>query len=492
MTLDVSFLSRISQFKWPKQRRWVILLVLLLGGSGLFAARQLVRGERSQPTPTLSARRQSLPITVPANGTVKASQTINLSPKSAGYLKQLLVQEGSVVKQGQVLAYMDDSNLQGQLTQARAQVSQAQARLQKIQSGNRSQEIAQAEAQLAEAQANLTRTQNGNRSEEIAQAQARLAQAQAKLRQSQTDFGRYQDLERSGAIARSTLDQKRADLDTAQAQVREAEAGVALQVRGARSEDLAQAQAQVQQRQQALDLLQAGSRPEDIADAAAQLESAKGGLQTIEAQINDTVIKAPFDGVVTKKYAEVGTFVTPTTAGSAVEGSASNSILTLSSVNQVVANVNESSLPQIKLGQPVVVKADAYPNQSFQGRVAQIAAQASTVQNVTSFEIKVSLDATAAAKLRAGMNVTTEFQVGQLDNAIVVPAIAIVRNQGNAGVYVMEQGKPVFRPIQVGITVNNQTEVKSGLNGDEAIALNAPTAAKEPPRSGLLPKPPEP
>lgn len=106
-------------------------------------------------TLTVPVEQQSLPITLSANGTVKAERMINLSPKSAGYLKQLLVKEGDRVLRGQVVAYMDDSNLKGQLTQARAQLAQAEANLNKLLNGNRSEDIAQAEAQLAEVQAKL-------------------------------------------------------------------------------------------------------------------------------------------------------------------------------------------------------------------------------------------------------------------------------------------------------------------------------------------------
>jgi HlyD family secretion protein len=72
-------------------------------------------------------QQKNLPITLSANGTIKPQRTINLSPKSSGYLKQLLVKEGDSVKAGQIVAYMDDSNLQGQLTQARAQLTEKQA-----------------------------------------------------------------------------------------------------------------------------------------------------------------------------------------------------------------------------------------------------------------------------------------------------------------------------------------------------------------------------
>ncbi|GAA6614727.1 efflux RND transporter periplasmic adaptor subunit [Scytonema sp. NUACC26] len=459
------------------QSRWLVGLILFGGcASGLGVYRAIAPSQKVQSqTLTVPVEQRSLPITLAANGTVKAERTINLSPKSAGYLKQLLVKEGDRVRQGQIVAYMDDSNLQGQFIESRAQVAQQEANLKKLLDGNRSQEIAQAAAQLAEAQAKLQQLEAGNRAEDISQAQARLSQAQAKLRQAEDDLQRNQKLFKEGAISQQTVNQKRAERDSTQAQVKEAQAALNLQRRGARTEEIAQARSQVEQRRQSLNLLKAGSRPEDIDAARAQVESARGKLQTIQTQINDTIITAPFNGIVTKKYADPGSFVTPTTAGSLVEGAASNSIFTLAATNQIVANLDEAKIPRIQVGQTTNIKADAYPGRIFKGKVSQIAAQASTVQNVTSFEVKISLEKTAQLLLKAGMNVEVEFQIGQLERAIVVPSVAIVKEENGAGVYVMAQDKkPIFKPIAIGLTVGDRTEVKSGLTGNERVLISFP------------------
>ena len=102
------------------------------------------------------SRRGIIPsITISANGTVQPERSINVSPKNSGILNRLLVKEGDTVKQGQIIAYMGDSNLQGQLTQAKGQVAQAEANLQKLLAGNRPQDIAQAQAVLEQNEASL-------------------------------------------------------------------------------------------------------------------------------------------------------------------------------------------------------------------------------------------------------------------------------------------------------------------------------------------------
>ncbi len=236
----------------PLQKRLqsrLLIGLLLLGGiaGGGFAIYRAIAPSQNTQSQTLTApvEQQSLPITLSANGTVKAERTINLSPKSAGYLKQLLVKEGDRVRQGQVVAYMDNSNLQGQLTQARGQLAQQEANLNKLLNGNRSEDIAQSKAQLTEAQAKLQELEAGNRSEDIAQAQAQVSQAQAKLRQAEDDLQRNQSLFNAGAISQQTVNQKSSDRDSAQAAVNQAQAALNLQQKGARSEEIAQARSAI-------------------------------------------------------------------------------------------------------------------------------------------------------------------------------------------------------------------------------------------------------
>ena len=477
--VDASHL--IKDVKKKGRTNWLpwLLILVVLGGVGYGVYHQLVIVPVQQArrrVVTAAVERQSLPIKVSANGTVKPEESINVSPKTAGILKKLLVKEGDTVKKGQILAYMDNSNLQGQLTQAQGQLAQQEANRQKLIAGNRPQDIAQAQFVLDEAKATLQKAIAGNRSQDIAQAEARLKSDQALLAKAEDDFRRNEQLYKSGAISLQTVNQKRADRDSALANVAQAQQALALQKVGSRSEDIEQARAIVRQKQQALALLKAGTRLEDINAARAQVTSARGSLQTIQAQLNDTILRAPFDGVVTQKYADPGAFVTPTTSGSSVSSATSSSIFSLAAQNQVVANVAEVNVGKIHLGQKVIITADAYPGKTFDGRVSQIGAQATVEQNVTSFQVKVAIVTDASSLLRPGMNVTADFQVGQLENALVVPTAAVVRQEKATGVYVMgaNNSQPVFIPIQTGVTVNNFTEVRSGLKGNEKVLLSFP------------------
>ncbi len=426
--------SQLIPIRLPKRltklpKSLIGLLILLgLSGGGYFTYQQITSNARQEAigkTQTVSVERTTLPITISANGTIVAKHSTNVSPKSAGRLKSLLVEEGDSVKEGQILAYMDDSDLQGQLTQA--------------------------QGSLAAAQANLRKMETGNRQEDIAQAQSTLDSAKATLQQSEADLSRYETLYRSGAISAQSVSQYRTTRNTNQAAVDKA--------------------------QQALNLLQAGNRTEDIDAARAQVIQQEGSLKTTQSQINDTVIRAPFSGIVTSKYADPGDFVTPTTSGSSVSSATSSSILSLASNYQVEANVAETDIRQIKVGQSVAITAAAYPDQTFEGKVAQIGAEATVSSNVTS--VKVRVDFTDPRKqLLPSMTVGAKFNAGTLNNVMVVPTVAIARQENGTGVRVIDpNGRSRFVPIQTGATVKDKTEVRSGLQGNEKVLVSAPPGA---------------
>jgi HlyD family secretion protein len=323
---------------------------------------------------------------------------------------------------------MDNSNLLGQLTEAKGQ--------------------------LASAQANLQKLLNGNRVEDIAQAEAHLRDLEATSRQNEANLRQNEQLYKTGALSFRDFNNSRAAWDSSKAQVMQAQQALAEQRRG--------------------------SRPEDIAQARAQVLQYQGAVQTIQTQINDTIIRAPFTGFVTAKYADPGAFVTPTTAGSAVSSATSSSILSLAANNQVVANVAETNIAQIHLGQIATIQADAFPRKTFTGRVVQISPQSTVQQNVTSFAVKLAIVNDPQQLLRSGMNVDVEFQAGQLKDALVVPTVAIVRQPKATGVFVArgEHNRPVFTPIVTGASVNDKTEVLSGLKGNERVFVSFPEGSR--------------
>ncbi len=373
---EVTELSSPKGWRKLRSNKWFLGSLILIPILGILTYRQMVivpQQQAKSKIQTAPVERSNLSITISANGTVQPERSVNVSPKTAGILKQLLVKEGDVVQAGQILAYMDDSNLQGQLQQSQGNLAAAVANLEKLQNGNRTEEIATAQAQLAEQNANLQKLRNGNRGQEIAEAQAKLKDAQYALRQANDDLQRNQALYTEGAISLQSLNTFRTTRDRAQSQVTQAEQAASLMRSGTRPEDIVQAETVVKQKQAALDLSQAGSRSEDIDKGQAEVTAAQGAVKIIQASLDDMTLRAPFAGVVARKFADPGAFVTPATAGSAVSSATSSSILSLASTNQVMTQVAEANIAQTRIGLAATIQVDAYPGETFTGKITQIA-----------------------------------------------------------------------------------------------------------------------
>ena len=417
---------------------------------------------------TVPVQSKNLAVQISATGSVVPLQTVNISPKTAGRLAELYVEQGERVEQGQAIARMDNADIQAQLLQA-------QARLSEVRAGTRPEEKAQAQARLAQAQARLSEARAGTRPEEKAQAQAQVESAQAQVNLTTAQVERYRYLVQEGAESRHRLDEVVTEDRQARASLKEAQAKLDLQS-GARPEEIARIEAEVAEARLALEQLQNGARPEEIAQAQAEVAAALGERQAVEVQQEDTVIRAPFSGIVMQKYATVGAFVTPTTSASSTTSATSTSIIAIAEGLEILAEVPESDLGQIELGQTVEIVADAYPEQVFKGRVRLIAPEAVVDQNVTSFQVRVALE--SQTKLRSGMNVGVTFLGESLNNALVVPTVAIATEKGQTGVFVLAENKPQFRAVTLGPTLENQTQIIEGVKRGERVLIDLPENRK--------------
>ena len=212
----------------------------------------------------------------------------------------------------------------------------------------------------------------------------------------------------------------------------------------------------------------------DIASLELAAEAAKAELEEEVIQFQDTAIRAPFDGIVTQKYANPGAFVTPTTSASSTASATSSSIIALARGLKIVAKVPEVDIAMIKQGQPVMITADAFPNQVFEGQVVLIAPEAVVEANVTSFEVTIALR-TGEDKLLSRMNVDVNFLGQEISDALVVPTVAIVTKNGETGVMVADENeKPKFKPVTIGQVLDEKTQILSGLTSGERVFIDLP------------------
>jgi HlyD family secretion protein len=433
---------------------------------------------------TESVKEQNLTIRIQANGTVEPIQSVNISPKEPGRLVRLLVEQGQTVKQGQRLAVMENSEIQAQGVEAQARLKEAIANLQSAKI-NLPAEINQIQADVRQAQLNYAQTQarlqetQKSIPKQIDQAQANLEAAQSRLVLAGKRANRYQYLNEQGAASSDQFDEQVNEYRRAQANVFEAQQRLEQLKNTAQPQvdqlGAAVAEANTQIKKQELILKQKKEAVEtEIKRLEAQIESAQAQLKRIEIKFIDTIITAPFDGIVTQRYANEGSFVTPTTSASATASATSTSILALARGLEVIAKVPEVDIQQIKPGQTVEIVADAYPDQIFSGQVILVAPEAIKEQDVTSFEVKIGL-INGQDKLLSKMNVEITFLGEVVSNGLVVPTVSIVTEEGRTGVLIPDsEGKPVFQPITIGMTINNNTQVLSGLNKNERVFIDLP------------------
>lgn len=432
-TGDSPAVKAIAPRKRPKRRRWGqwigVMGLLTVGGYSIFLWRS--GGIQQTPLPagkTEAVTLQSLTVRVEASGSLEPIATVNVSPKTAGRLAELYVKQGDRVRKGQLVARMDGGTLKA--------------------------ELAQVQAQLAQVQAQYALTKNGTRREEVSQAKAQVAAAQAKAEFSAKTLARYQILAQEGAISRNELDQYLSEHQSNQATVREA--------------------------QEKFQQLSRGSRPEELEQRVAQVAESRAKIDQIQSQLDDTLIHAPFDGIVTQTYAIAGAIVTPTTSASSTASATSTSILAIASGIQAKIKVPEIAIPQIRVGQKVEIESDAYPNRTFPGRVMRISPEAVLENNVTFFQVLVEF-LNPQGELRAGMNVDAAFVGKTIPKALTVPTVAIATQSGSMGVMVADaQDQPKFQPVTVGLTQKGQTQILKGIKPGDRIFLDIPQAPKNP------------
>lgn len=417
---------------------WLVAVLAVLA-IGLGAIAFVIRSRESNydlAELTVPVESTELTVRITASGTVEPVQTVNLSPKTSGILEALFVEQGDQVVAGQLIGQMENQDVAALVRQREAAVTEAQANLADVRRGSDAEAIAQAAAAV-----------------ESAQAQVRDVEAQLDLAQAQLQ--RNQSLAAQGAISAN-------ELDNFEQGVRSAEAGVA------------RAQAQVRESEERLADLQNEPQPEAIAQAEARVAQAQAQLESAQVQLADAQIRAPFAGIVTQQFANEGAFVTPTTSASDATSATSTAIVAIASDLEIVAEVPEADISKIRPGQPVEIVADAYPDQVFEGQVRLIAPEAIERQNVTLFQVRIELTS-GQAVLLSNMNVTVAFIGNELSDALVVPTVAVVTQEGQAGVLVPgDRDRPRFQPVTLGSQAGNEIQILEGIEEGDRVFVDLP------------------
>ena len=319
---------------------------------------------------------------------------VDLSFKIAGRMTELTVREGDIVKKGQVIARLDPVQLEQQRNRDVAMISGAQSSFEQLKTSIEYQQatidsdIAARQADQGQAQAHLDELLAGSRTQEIQQADATVAQNRAQLSLARSDWDRAQTLYKNQDISTSQFDQMRSKFDAAVAMLNQAEQRSALVKEGPRKEEIAAARAVVAKGQAAVKTAEANRielqrKQQELVARRAEIDRARSQAGISAAQLNDTVITAPMDGVVLVKSAEPGEVL-----------AAGTTVVTIGDQDHpwLRAYIGESDLGKVKLGTKVKLSTDSYKGKVYEGTVSYIASEAEfTPKQIQTKEERVKL-----------------------------------------------------------------------------------------------------
>lgn len=325
-----------------------------------------------------------------ASGYVTARREATVSAKVTGKVTEVLIEEGMKVKQGQVLARLDDSNIRTSLD-------------------------------VAEAELRSTRLT--------------LEETRAQLKQADLEFARDTELAKSKFISPSDLDKAESDAMTLRARV-------------------------IRQQQ-------------DITTSERQ-------VALWQQQIEDMVIRAPFDGVITTKNAQPGEMISPISAGGGFTRTGIGTVVDMNSL-EIELDVNENYINRVEPAQPAEATLDAYPDWKIPCKVIAIIPtadrQKSTVKVRVGFDqldprilpdmsVKVAFRETAAAPVA-------------VTRAVLVPKSALLSQDGHDVVFVARDGRVERRAVTVSDTQGDDSVLSAGVSAGEIIVVNPPSTLKD-------------
>ena len=452
--------------------KWLalVLVVAVAGTAGWWFWTQNQAPQTTSLTQVVTVARGNLVAAIAPTGEVYAPRQVELYfDVNKIELTELNVAAGQQVKAGDLLARIDTETLERAVTQAEADLIIAQSQLEEVQNpytdldlAGAQRAVTQAQVALENAKKHLIVVQNDSDNAE------RIRNLEYEVNWYETHYGESLRKYEKGQITKERLDLDFSNLMTAKERLETAwlNAEIAL----ANAEDqVAQAEYNLQKAQENLAEILAGPDPDEVEVAQAKVISAQATLEDAQAALEAATLVAPFDGTIISTGAEVGDLVYPTTI-----------VATLADLSnlEVRAFVDETDISKVEIGQEVEITFDAFPGQQFRGQVLEVPLQGNLVQNILTYEVPVSLEGPEGVSLKPGMTANLKIVVGQRENVLLVPALAV--QQGEEGNLVLVQDSPqgpaVQTRIELGLSDGLYVEVVRGLNeGDQVVIEYQPT-----------------
>jgi HlyD family secretion protein len=209
-----------------------------------------------------------------------------------------------------------------------------------------------------------------------------------------------------------------------------------------------------------------------LRQAHAQVAQSQASLKQLEEQQGYTTIVAPMDGVILSRDVEIGDAV----SSILVLGSTATLVMTEGDVNEVYVDgkVDEADIAHVYMGQPARIKVESFRDRTFNGKVTKISPMGVEKDNVTTFEVRVSID-NPRGELKALMTANAEILLDEHKGVLTVPENAVTyHNQKNASVEIPDKSQKEGTrkaPVTVGLSNGSVTEIISGLKEGDAVVL---------------------
>lgn len=498
-----------------------ILLAIVAQGYWIFT----VREERSLEAITVS--RGTIIQEVSVTGSVVPVEVVDLSFEGAGKISKIQAEVGDKVTAGEVLISLENEDLLGSLNQAKAQLRIDQAKLEELKRGTRTEEIEVKRSELEKAERDLenyyqevidtlhdtyavtddsarvktagifsgykfssysityascnpeaaTRASNLRlKSEDTLDTwkaeidalsnTASKESLEKALTNSRVHIAVVRDMLQNvsdtlvtGCTATDTkLDTYRSNISTARSNITSA----AQDISGLEQSISAQ-KLSVITTQRELDLKLAGSAPEQIQAQEAQIEYSRARVQSAEAELAKTIIRAPFNGTVTRQDGKIGAAVV---AASPVVGIISESNF------EIEANIPEADIAKLKLRDEARVTLDAHGSDIvFRAIVLKIDPAETVIEGVPTYKATLQFKE-ADEKIRSGMTANIDVETASRRNVISVPQRAIISKNGLKAVRILDGEEVREVTVELGLKGSlGDVEVISGLNEGDRVIL---------------------
>src|SRR2546421_1266393 len=364
-----------------------VVLVAAVVGGGVWAYLYSQSIGNAPKYRLAKVERGALTAAVSATGNLNAVITVQVGSQVSGQIKELLVDFNSVVKKAQVVARIDPEIFQAKVNQAKADLDSARAT------------VLNQQAQIERTRADVENARAAH-----AEAKAQTAKAQVAVVDTRRDYERKTELFGRQLIAKSDLDSSQAAHDSAVAQLDSARA---------------HEQALASAIQSAIAQLRVAEAM--LASARAQVEQKIAALKQSQLDLDHTTITAPVDGVVVSRQVDVGQ-----TVAASLQAPVLFTIAQDLTKMQVETSVDEADIGRVKLNDQATFTVDAFPNETFVGRVTQIRKAAQVVQNVVTYTVVVAVD-NPSGRLLPGMTANVKLVVAEKSSVLKLPDAARVR-----------------------------------------------------------------